>query len=348
MILQNGSTPEPVKFEAIVAESASMKAILTKARQLSRTGLRIVVQGPTGTGKEMVARAIHESGPRSRKPFFPINCGAIPENLAESELFGHEQGAFTGANRRKRGCFELAHEGILFLDEVTSLPHDIQVKLLRVLQDGRFLRMGGEEWVKVDVQLIVATNRDIRADVKAGRFREDLFYRLGSVLLEIPPLAERREDVPALLRHFLSQWSKKFGKALRGYSPAAWDFLTAYFWPGNVRQLELVVERLVAMEEGDEIDLAHFPAEILDRVSCPEGPPPSSMEAAVGATERRYILQVLRDAGWNRSEAARVLGISRPTLRSKIHQYGIVQEGAPQAPGVGFRRSRTPFGVVEE
>jgi DNA-binding NtrC family response regulator len=340
MIMQNGAIAEPVKFDDIIAESATMKSVLAKARQLSGTGLRLVIQGPTGTGKEMIARAIHEHGPRSRKPFFPVNCGAIPENLAESELFGHEQGAFTGAHRRKRGCFELAHEGILFLDEVTSLPPDIQVKLLRVLQDGRFLRMGGEDWLKADVQLIVATNRSIRSDVKEGRFREDLFYRLGSVLLEIPSLAERREDVPALLKHFLEFWSRKLGKSMRGYSPAAWEFLTSYAWPGNVRQLELVVERLVAMEEGSEIGLAQLPPEILDRAQMEEPPSLLTMQAAVGAAERKQILKTLRDVGWNRSEAARILGISRPTLRSKIEQYGIIREGSPA--------SRTPFRMLEQ
>lgn len=308
-----------VKFEDIVAESAVMKSLVDKARQVSRAGLRTILQGPTGTGKELFARAIHSGGLRSRFPFFPLNCAAVPASLAESEFFGHEKGAFTDAARRKRGAFELAHQGTLFLDEVTSLPLELQAKLLRVLQDGRFIRMGGEDWIEVNLQIIAATNRDIRAEVKAGRFREDLFYRLGAVLLEIPALVDRREDVRALLQHFIRYWSEQRRKPLRGYSHAAWEFLSAYAWPGNVRQLELVVESLVAMEEGDEIDLRHFPSEIL-AIGHPDS---SAVSVDRGVGEHRRILEALSSAAGNRTKAARLLGMSRPTLRTRMETYGI-------------------------
>jgi transcriptional regulator with PAS, ATPase and Fis domain len=317
--MKTGAPSGVVRFEDIVAENAVMRALIAKARQVSRAGIRLILQGPTGTGKELLARAVHHGSERSKYPFFPINCGAIPETLAESEFFGYEKGSFTGAARRKRGCFELAHRGTLFLDEVTSLPLDLQAKLLRVLQDGRFLRMGGEEWVEVDLQIMAATNRDIRAEVKAGRFREDLFYRLGAVLLEIPALIDRREDVRALLQHFIRFWSEQRKKPLRGYSHAAWEFLSAYAWPGNVRQLELVVESLVAMEEGDEIDLRHFPSEIL-AIGHPDS---SSASVARGVEEHRRIMEALSSAAGNRTKAARLLGISRPTLRARMETYGI-------------------------
>jgi len=317
--MNSNSVPAVVRFEDILAESAAMKALIARARQVSRAGLRVVLQGPTGTGKELFARAIHSGGARAGLPFFPVNCGAIPETLAESEFFGHEKGAFTGALRRKRGCFELAHRGTLFLDEITSLPLDLQAKLLRVLQDGRFLRMGGEDWIRVDVHIMAATNRDIQAEVAAGRFREDLFYRLGAVLLDIPPLLDRRADVPVLLEHFLQVWSSKYGKALRGFSRAAAEFLSAYSWPGNVRQLEMVVESLVALEEGDEIDLRHFPSEIL-AIGHPDS---NAGSVAEGINEHRRILEALSSAGGNRTKAAKLLGMSRPTLRDRMETYGI-------------------------
>ncbi len=326
-----------VTFESIVAKSVVMQALLDRARQVSRAGLRVILQGPTGTGKELLARAIHRGGPRAKQMFFPVNCGAIPDTLAESEFFGYEKGAFTGAARRRKGWCELADRGTLFLDEVTSLPIPLQAKLLRVLQDGRFLRTGGEEWVGVDVHVMAATNRDIRAEVRAGRFRDDLYYRLGATLLEIPALLQRRDDIGPLLRHFLEVFSVRYGKTLQGYSRAAWEFLLAYSWPGNVRQMEMVVECLVALEEGSEIDLRHFPAEILD-IGRPES---SAGEPMPESAERRRMLEVLTSVGGNRTKAAKILGISRPTLRARMASHGIVSRI------VGREEAQLPRLVVE-
>jgi len=318
-----------VRFEDIVAESGAMKLVLAKARQVSASGLRAILQGPTGTGKELIAQAIHGNGRRAGRPFFPVNCGAIPSNLAESELFGHEKGAFTGAHRRTRGWFEQANGGTLFLDEIASLSPEVQAKLLRVLQDGRFQRMGGEEWIRVDVHLLSAANQDLRKQMGAGQFREDLYYRLGAILVQIPSLRERSDDVPALLRHFLARWAAKYQKSLRGFTHAAWEFLVAYPWPGNVRQMEHVVETLVAMEEGSEIDLNHFPAEILAI-----GHPDSDADSVTrSAAEHRKILDALAETGWNRSKAAILLGISRPTLRSRMNAFGITPGSVRSEPG---------------
>jgi len=332
LVAENKSLKDEIKRLAhreIVGSSPALRRVIDVATQAAPSQATVLVLGESGTGKELLARYIHERSARARGPFVAVNCAAIPETILEAELFGHEKGAFTGAHRRTRGWFEQANGGTLFLDEIASLSPEVQAKLLRVLQDGRFQRMGGEEWIRVDVHLLSAANQDLRKQMGAGQFREDLYYRLGAILVQIPSLRERSDDVPALLRHFLARWAAKYQKSLRGFTHAAWEFLVAYPWPGNVRQMEHVVETLVAMEEGSEIDLNHFPAEILAI-----GHPDSDADSVTrSAAEHRKILDALAETGWNRSKAAILLGISRPTLRSRMNAFGITPGSVRSEPG---------------
>jgi DNA-binding NtrC family response regulator len=326
-----------VAFDNIITRSPEMKRVLGVAQSMADTDARVLITGETGTGKELLAKALHDSGARRGHTFVAVNCAAIPGELAESEFFGHEKGAFTGAVKAKRGKFELAHEGTIFLDEVTCLPLDLQAKLLRVLQDGIVDRVGGESPTRVDARVIAATNADPRAEVAAGRFREDLYYRLNVVPLHIPPLRERREDIPVLLEHFRGTATIRTRRTIRGYTPEAMRLLTQYDWPGNVRELEHTVERLVVLEHSLDIGIDHLPVDI---VSGGHGRG-SVAGATIGAAgeieplrvaranfERQYITSILARHGWNQTRAAATLGVNRNTLITKMQQLGIRPPGA--------------------
>jgi two-component system response regulator HydG len=311
----------------IIGQSRAMVRILETVAQVAPSEATVLITGESGTGKEMIAGAIHFNSPRRNGPFVKINCAAITETLLESELFGHEKGAFTGAYRQKEGRFRQAHGGSLFLDEISEMSLSMQVKLLRVLQEREITRVGGEEVIKVDVRIIAATNKDLSGEIEAGRFREDLYYRLNVVALEMPPLRERREDIPLLAQHFLEALSKDNRKNIKGFTPQAMDRLIKYFWPGNVRELMNAVERGVVLSRSEYLD-----EEVLSLITSDE---PSSQgifsDGGVNAdmpldeVEKTTILKTLESAGGNKSEAARRLGITRRTLHKRLKLYGVMK-----------------------
>jgi transcriptional regulator with GAF, ATPase, and Fis domain len=296
----------------IVGESAALRGVLDQLARVAPTTSTVLLLGETGTGKELFARAIHEGSPRRAGPLIKVNCAALAPSLVESELFGHEKGAVTGAAQRRHGRFELAHGGTLFLDEVTELPLELQAKLLRVLQEREVERVGGTSPVRVDVRIVAATNRDLAAEVRAGRFRQDLFFRLNVFPLRIPPLRERREDVRALAEGFLA-------RTARAIDDEAVAYLEAYDWPGNVRELENVLERAAVLARGPRITVADLP-DLGDRTSEPAD---GSLKERVGAYERTLIEDALRRANGNQSEAARLLRTSRATLQYRMKTLGL-------------------------
>jgi DNA-binding NtrC family response regulator len=315
-------------FDAIVGQAPEMRRLHQLIAQVGRTTATVLITGETGTGKELVARAIHRASPRREHPFVPVNPAAIPESLLESELFGHERGAFTGAHQRKLGRLELAQGGTLFLDEIGALRADLQVKLLRVLQEREIERVGGGRPIKVDVRVVAATNADLKKAVAEQAFREDLYYRLNVVPLSVPPLRERREDVPVLARHFVRKYSLEFKKPPAALSPEALEVLEAYPWPGNVRELENVIERCVALGEGPVIERRDLPFDL--------GFPGGVARARAGVTrlrdaceefERQFVLRTLERANWNRVEAARLLGLHRNSLKLKLARWKIRRPG---------------------
>ena len=314
----------------LVGSSEPMRRVLEQIRKVAATDATALVLGESGTGKELVARAIHDGSPRREKPFVSVSCAAIPEGLLESELFGHEKGAFTGAVRRKLGRFELAHEGTLFLDEVGELPPSVQVKLLRVLQERRFERVGGEETVEVDVRLVSATNRDLVAAVKEGRFREDLYYRLDVVAIRIPALRERPGDVEELARHFLAR--ARIGRNVKGFTPEALEVLRRHRWPGNVRELENVIEQALVFAEGELVTAAELPDAL--RRAPPPAPLPvpaadRGLTEVLEELEKQLILAAYERAKGVKAETARLLGIKPSALYYKLEKYGIVKPGEP-------------------
>jgi len=290
----------------------------------------VLVTGESGTGKELVARAIHRQSPRRDEPFVAVNLAAIPDTLLESELFGHEKGAFTGAHSRKPGKFELAHGGTLFLDEVGSLRVDLQAKLLRALQQREIERLGGTRTIPVDVRVIAATNTDLLRATRAGAFREDLFYRLNVVPLGVPALRERKSDIPILVDHFVRKYSQEFKKDVRGISRGALPPLEAYDWPGNVRELENIIERGVALATRPVIRLEDLPLELsIHEAGLAHGAGESStltLEQARERFEQAYVLRALEREEWNQSRAARSLGIHRNTLLARLAGWGIRRE----------------------
>ncbi|HHN64778.1 MAG TPA: sigma-54-dependent Fis family transcriptional regulator [Nitrospirae bacterium] len=308
-------------YPNIIGESDEMKKLFALIDRVSRTDSTVLLSGESGTGKELIASTIHYHSTRKDKPMIKINCGALPENLIESELFGYEKGAFTGATKRKPGRFELAHGGSIFLDEVGDLPLQTQVKLLRVLQDGTFEPLGGTESITVDVRIIAATNKDLHKEVKEGRFREDLYYRLSVIPLNIPPLRNRREDIPLLIEHFLKRYNSRYGKNLR-FSKEAITTLMGYDFPGNVRELENIVERVVTLSENNPVRKEDLPEHITGKDGSAEAEPLSLNEVAQEA-EKNHIIRILRETGGNRTRAAEILGISRKTLWEKINLYRI-------------------------
>jgi two-component system response regulator HydG len=311
----------------LIGHSPAMTRLLEIVAQAAPSEATILITGESGTGKEMIAGAIHFNSPRREGPFVKINCAAITETLLESELFGHEKGSFTGADRRREGRFRQAHGGSLFLDEITETSPSMQVKLLRVLQEREVTRVGGSEVIPVDVRLIAATNRSIRDEIAAGRFREDLYYRLNVVSLHVPPLRERREDIPLMAQRFLEMYNEKNRKTIKGFSPQAMDRLVRYGWPGNVRELMNAVERGVVLCRGEYLDEADFPllspdSLATDRPTLPSG---LSLEALpLEEVEKNTVLATLEAVGGNKSEAARRLGITRRTLHLKLKKYGLM------------------------
>ena len=308
-------------FEKILGTSAAMQEVFDTIRQVAPTRATVLIQGESGTGKELVARAIHQCGPRAQGPFIPVHCAALAPTLLESELFGHEKGAFTGAVERRRGRFELADGGTLFLDEIGEIDPALQVKILRVLEERRFERVGGSESISVDVRLIAATNRDLKKSVASGAFREDLFYRLYVVNLTLPPLRERDGDIVLLAQHYLQTLAKEHGRKVTGITPEAIAALSAYSWPGNVRELRNVIERMVVLGNGDKLTVRDLPPALRS------GPGPAGPAARAGSllrdAERHLIEEALRRHKGSRVKAAQDLGISRRTLHRKLNEFGL-------------------------
>jgi two-component system, NtrC family, response regulator HydG len=314
----------------LVGRSEPMRRVMEQVRKVAPTDATVLVLGESGTGKELVARALHDRSLRREGPFVSVSCAAIPDGLLESELFGHEKGAFTGAIRRKLGRFELAHEGTLFLDEVGEIPTSVQVKLLRVLQERRFERVGGEETVEVDVRVVSATNRDLAAMVREGRFREDLYYRLDVVSIALPPLRERPGDVDELARHFLARIAPRLGRGVTGFSPEALELLRRHRWPGNVRELENVIEQALVFGDRERVHPEDLPEGLRRAPAQPSLPVPSgdrSLTEILEDLERQLILSAYERARGVKAETARLLGIKPSALYYKLEKYGIVKTG---------------------
>ena len=309
----------------IVGQSVEMRKLALLIGQVSRTSATVLVTGESGTGKELIARAIHRQGARRDKPFVPVNPAAIVESLLESELFGHERGAFTGAYQKKLGKFELAQGGTLFLDEIATLKSDLQVKLLRVLQEREIERVGGTRRIPVDVRIIAATNGDLKRAIAGGAFREDLYYRLNVVPIGVPPLRNRRHDVPLLVDHFVRKYNQRFGKRVSGLAPEALAALEDYRWPGNVRELQNVIERAVALGEGPMIQLEDLPMDVvMGERHLREGDAPAlPLAEALDQVERQIVSRVLERVRWSQNEAAEILGLHRNTLLRKIAKWGL-------------------------
>ncbi|HWJ02812.1 MAG TPA: sigma-54 dependent transcriptional regulator, partial [Verrucomicrobiae bacterium] len=309
--------------DLIIGQSSEMESVRRMVEQVAPTGANVLLTGESGTGKEVVARAIHQCSDRSTEPFVAVNCGAIPENLLESELFGYEKGAFTGATARKPGRFEAANGGTLFLDEIGELPLNMQVKLLRFLQERTFERVGGTQTVAVDVRIVSATNRDLAQSIKEGLFREDLFYRINVLGIELSPLRDRREDIPVLAEYFLARYRGK--KNVRGFAQTTMDILQRYAWPGNVRELENVIQRAVILAPGEEVEPEDLPAKVS---SGGEGNEPGRFHLppegiSLEEVEKDLIAQALEQTGGNQTKASGLLGITRSALIYRIQKHSI-------------------------
>ena len=323
----------------IIGSSPAMKAVLEEARQVADARSTVLITGESGTGKELFAHAIHAWSPRANQPFVAVHCAALNENLLESELFGHEKGAYTGANERFIGRFERADHGTLFLDEIGEISLPTQVKLLRVLETRNLERVGGSTTIPVDVRLVAATNRDLPAMVREGTFREDLYYRLNVVNLRLPALREHREDIPQLLNHFLKQAAADNGKAVTGITADALAVLNSYDWPGNIRELRNCVERMVVLARGTLLTVSDIPREIVDALAGVSETSSASVSTGsttsaspvldIHANERAAIRQALEQAKGNRTHAAEILGISRRTLQRRLKQDPSLEEGVP-------------------
>ncbi len=311
-------------FEGMIGQTAEMQRIFEKARLIARSKANVLICGESGTGKDLLARAIHYNSPRGKKPFIPIHCAALPESLLESELFGHEKGAFTGAISLKEGLFELADGGTVFLDEVGDIPLAMQVKLLRVLETREFMRVGGTRPVQVDIRLICATNKSLAEEVEEGRFREDLFYRLNVIAFELPPLRTRKADIPVMVKSFVDELARENEKTIKSISKRAMTMLTNYHWPGNIRELRNCMESIVVFAQTEEIDEGDLPDHLAPREGRDKG---GMFEAPMGQTldmiETKYIQETLMETDGNRTRAAEILGISRRTLQRKLKELGI-------------------------
>jgi transcriptional regulator with GAF, ATPase, and Fis domain len=313
-----------VTAENIVFRSREIEGLVNLAGRVAGSRATVLIQGESGTGKELFARLIHNLSPRSDKPMIVVNCSALPESLLESELFGHEKGSFTGATMRRIGRFEQADGGTLFLDEIGDLSLPVQVKLLRFLQEREFQRVGGNQVLHADVRIISATNRDLEARVKDGIFREDLFYRLNVVVMSVPPLRERKEDIPPLIDHFMKRYSRQNGKEIREISREARDMLLKYDYPGNVRELENIIERAVVISRGPFLKMEDLPFRELPEPAAEPGKIQGRLlKDAVEELERRMIIEAMEEAGHHQTKAAEILGLSERMLRYKLKKYGL-------------------------
>lgn len=310
------------KYGKMIGQSDSMKEVATLIRQVAKSNTTVLITGESGTGKEVAAVEIHKNSHRADKPFVAVNCAALPEQLLESELFGHEKGAFTGALNRKKGRFEMADKGTLFLDEIAEMPISMQVKLLRVLQEKTFERLGGTETLAVDVRIIAATNQNLSAAIAKGTFREDLYYRLNVMRINLPPLRSRKEDIPLLVNHFLGKFDPTLSKKI---SSEAMKILSCHQWPGNIRELQNVVERSLIVCQGPEIQPAHLPKEMLGNITDTPGPILNLPEhgLSLDELEKHLIIKALEKHNNNQTKAAKYLGISRPTLLYRLQKHGI-------------------------
>jgi two-component system response regulator AtoC len=305
----------------MVGQNEKMNQIFDLICKVADTNATVLIGGESGTGKELVARAVHQQSQRRLKPFIAVNCAAISESLIESELFGHERGAFTGAVEKHLGKFELANTGVLFLDEIGSLRLEMQAKLLRVLQEREFERVGGAKTLRVDVRIVAASNENLFDMVKAKTFREDLYYRLNVIQIQLPPLRERKGDIPLLIEHFLAKYNQEFNRKVQGFNQAAMQALIHYHWPGNVRELENVIERLVAINAGGVLDMQDLPMDLVsvrDKAVDDIFSSGMSLKEASSDFDRHYILKALEKSRWNQTEAAKRLGIHRNTLMNKM------------------------------
>lgn len=319
---------ERYRFENIIGIAPSFQAVLNQVRQVASTDATVLLTGESGTGKEVIANAIHLNSPRRNGPLVKVHCAALPETLLESELFGHEKGAFTGATARKKGRFELADGGTLFLDEIGEISPMVQVKLLRVLQEQSFERIGGEETIRVNVRLVAATNKNLKAMVAKGEFREDLYYRLNVVHIELPPLRERREDIPLLVNHFLKYYAERHHRPIEGIHPKAMRLLESYPWPGNIRELQHTIEKIVIFARGPVIEETDLPESVVSQRTYHELVLPIGI--SLEEAEKRLIFATLDANGGNKSKTARILGIGRKTLLRKLESYGMTIEDNEQ------------------
>jgi two-component system response regulator HydG len=318
---------EQFNFGEIIGKSKSMQEVYRTLEKVAPTDSSVLIYGESGTGKELIARAIHKLSPRKDKPFIRVNCGALVETLLESELFGHEKGAFTGAMKRKKGRFELAHQGSIFLDEIGDISANMQLKLLRVLQEKEFERVGSEETIQVDVRIMAATNKNLSELVQQGKFREDLYYRLHIIPIYLPPLRERNEDIPLLVNHFLKKLTNELNKPAKQISDSAREKLLSYHWPGNIRELENVLERAVVLCDREFIDIKDLPllnsttseklpSDVLDRFRL-------NLNDTLAAIEKQLIERAMNETAGNKSQAAKLLGIQTSLLYYKLEKYGI-------------------------
>jgi DNA-binding NtrC family response regulator len=323
-VLLKKELKEKYGLESMVGKSKKMIEIYGLIEKIAGTDSTVLISGESGTGKEIAARAIHHQSARREKSFVSINCGALPENLLESELFGHVKGSFTGAIANKKGMFEIAERGTLFLDEVGEMSPWTQVKLLRTLQDKKIRRVGGTDEIPVDVRIIAATNQDVKKRIEEGKFREDLFYRLNVISLEVPPLRNRKEDIPVLINHFLEKYSAKMGRKMKRIPPRVMKIFESYSWPGNVRELENTVERIIAIEDRETITESSLPEELLSPQNEPERDyelkPGFDLNTAIDEISRNFVQQALRKANGNLKETAELLGINYRSLRYLIEK----------------------------
>jgi len=324
--VESGSNRCSNEFEGIVGSSQALRAVLDQVRTVAPTGATVLIEGETGTGKELIARAIHLESERGHRPFVKVNCAAIPMELLESEIFGHERGAFTGAVAQRIGRFEAANGGTLFLDEIGDMPPLLQAKLLRALQEQEFERVGGNRTIRVDVRIVAATNQDLKVMVDENRFRADLYYRLAVFPLNVPPLRERREDIPLLVRYFVQKHARRMGRNIESIATHALDALMNYDWPGNIRELQNIIERSVVLSTGPELHVA------VPEVDGKSAPPVTLYGRATDVSamsERARILRVLKEAGGRvggADGAAARLGLKRTTLQSRMRKYNIARQ----------------------